>query len=419
MTKRFFFPALCLCAWIALAGSIAAQPLPKVQLHPVFPKLALDLPVWMAEAPDGSGRFFIVGQTGRIVIVDKGGDGGEAKEFLNIVDRNPHAAYEEGLLSIAFHPGFKTNGLCYIYYSQETRIKGEQFYPRHSVVSEWKVSTGDSNKVDMASERILFEVPEPFANHKGGELLFGPDGYLYLGLGDGGLGTDPFNNAQNSATLLGKMLRLDVNARDTIERGTNVINLGYGIPSDNPYANEPDMNGLGARHEVYALGLRNPWRYSFDRKTGDLWAGDVGQDLWEEVDLVVKGGNYGWNLREGNHYFKPGPPGAQYIDPVIDYPHQKRLLKQSKFPNHGIGACVIGGYVYRGAKYPALQGVYLYADFALGSIFGLRYDHDQGKATDYATLLDQPKNITSFAEDLDGELYVLALDGHVYSIAAD
>lgn len=266
----------------------------------------------------------------------------------------------------------------------------------------------------MKSERILLEVQQPFANHKGGQLTFGPDGYLYLGLGDGGQGCDPFNNAQNSAALLGKFLRLDVNTRTTFQRGKETVTLPYGIPSDNPFVGEPDMNGLGARHEIYAWGLRNPWRYSFDRQTGQLWAGDVGQDLWEEVDLIVKGGNYGWNVWEGFHHFKPGPPGAQYIDPVIEYPHKPELLKESKFPRHGIGACVIGGYVYRGGKYPALQGVYLYADYALGAIFGLRYS--EGKVTDYGTLLDQPKNITSFSEDAAGELYVLTYDGHIYSI---
>jgi glucose/arabinose dehydrogenase len=192
--------------------------------------------------------------------------------------------------------------------------------------------------------------------------------------------------------------------------------LPYGIPADNPFAGEADMNGLGARHEIYAMGLRNPFRYSFDRKTGELWAGDVGQELWEEVDLIVKGGNYGWNLWEGAHYFKPAPPGAQYVGPVIEYPHKPELLKESKFPKHGTGACVIGGYVYRGTKYPALQGVYLYADYALGTIYGMRYAN--GQVTDYGNLLEQPKNISSFAEDADGELYVTVFDGRVYSIVA-
>jgi len=369
----------------------------------------------MSEAPDGSGRMFIVEQAGRIVETAKGSDGSKTNEFLNIVERHPMVDNEEGLLSLAFHPGFKSNGLCYVYYNQQNNNE-HSLYPRRSVISELKVSADDPNRLDLKSERILLEVPQPFGNHKGGELAFGPDGYLYLGLGDGGRGTDPFNNAQNSHALLGKILRIDVNGRTSFQRGKEEVTLPYAIPSDNPFVNEPDMSGLGARHEVYAWGLRNPWRYSFDRQTGQLWAGDVGQDLWEEVDLIVNGGNYGWNVREGFHHFKPGPVGAQYIDPIIEYPHKPQLLKESKFPNHAIGLCIIGGYVYRGQKYPALQGVYLYADFNLGTIFGLRYQ--DGKVTDYGTLLDQPKNIASFAEDADGELYIMAFDGRVYSIAA-
>jgi glucose/arabinose dehydrogenase len=413
--RRIGRSAYIICALFVFGGALAAQPLPKLKLVPIFPALTLDKPLWMTEAPDGSGRFFIVVQEGRIFMAAKGSDGSQTNEFLNIMDRHPNTAYEEGLLSLAFHPGFKSNGLCYIYYSQ-TNQNEHALYPRRSVISELKVSAGDNNRLDLKSERILLEIPQPFANHKAGLLTFGPDGYLYVPLGDGGLGTDPYNNAQNSASLLGKMLRIDVNTRTTFHRGKDTITLPYGIPSDNPFAGEPDMNGLGARHEIYALGLRNPWRYSFDRQTGQIWAGDVGQDFWEEVDLIVKGGNYGWNVREGSHHFKPGPPGAQYVDPVIEYPHKPELLKESKFPKHSIGACVIGGYVYRGAEYPALQGIYLYADFALGTIFGLRYN--DGQVTDYGVLLQQPKAITSFAEDAEGELYVLTYDGHIYSMTA-
>jgi glucose/arabinose dehydrogenase len=402
-------PMFCLFATAAIA-----QPLPKIELQPVFPKLQVERPMWISEAPDGSGRLFVVYQPGKILIVKKGSDGGDAKEFLNIEDRHPYFDNEDGLMSIAFHPGFTTNGLFYIYYNQKNpadQHSQPQNYPFRSVISEFKVSATDPDKADMGSERILLEVPQPFSNHKGGELAFGMDGYLYLGLGDGGNGGDPFGSGQSTATLLAKMLRIDVNSRATVRDGNHSHELPYGIPSDNPFVNEKS-----ARHEIYAYGLRNPWRYSFDRQTGDLWAGDVGQDLWEEVDLVTNGGNYGWSVREAAHHFKPGPPGAQYIDPVIEYPHRPNLQPQGLFPDHSVGLCVIGGYVYRGKKYPALEGVYVYGDYNLGTIWGFRYDRDAHKVTARGTLLDQKKNITSFAEDADGEIYALTQDGQIYSV---
>jgi glucose/arabinose dehydrogenase len=405
--------------FLLLTFSAAAQPLPQIELRQVFPALQISRPVWMGEAPDGSGRLFVVGQAGKILIVQKDSDGGGAKEFFNIEDRHPYFDNEDGLMSIACHPGFKTNGLFYVYYNQKNPADQHtqpQNYPFRSVISEFKVSATNADMADMSSERILLEVPQPFSNHKGGELCFGPDGYLYLGLGDGGNGGDPFGSGQSTSTLLAKMLRIDVNSRATVGRGARQRQLQYGIPSDNPFVHEPDINS-GARKEIFAYGLRNPWRYSFDRETGDLWVGDVGQDLWEEVDLVTNGGNYGWSVREGAHHFKPGPAGAQYIDPVMEYTHRPNLQPQGMFPDHSIGLCVIGGYVYRGKKYPALDGVYVYGDYNLGTIWGFRYDRDAHKVTAEATLLQQPKNIFSFAEDADGELYVLTQDGQIYSIA--
>jgi quinoprotein glucose dehydrogenase len=374
----------------------------------------------MSEAPDGSGRFFIVYQKGKILVVKKGSDGGDAKVFLDIEDRNPNFDNEDGLMSIAFHPGFKTNNLFYVYYNQKNPADQHtqpQNYPFRSVISEFKVSADDPDQADLSSERILFQVQQPFSNHKGGELAFGPDGYLYLGLGDGGAGDDPFGSGQNTATLLAKMLRIDVNSRSTWGSGHRKHELEYGFPPDNPFVNEPEMGGFGAHKEIFAYGLRNPWRYSFDRETGDLWVGDVGQDLWEEVDLVTKGGNYGWNVREAAHHFKPGPEGAQYIDPVMEYPHRANMKPQCLFPDHPTGNCVIGGYVYRGKQFPALDGIYVYADYSPGDIYGFRYDRDTHKVTAEGTLLRQPKSITSFAEDLDGEIYVLTQDGQIYSVA--
>jgi glucose/arabinose dehydrogenase len=418
--KKTSLPIAVILFLCALTVNVGAQSLPQIRLQPVFPNLQINRPVWMSEAPDGSGRLFFIGQAGKILLVKKGSDGGDAKEFLNIEDRQPYFDNEDGLMSIAFHPGFKTNGLFYIYYNQKNpadQHSQPQNYPFRSVISEFKVSAADPDTADMTSERILLQVQQPFSNHKGGELAFGPDGYLYLGLGDGGNGGDPFGSGQSTSTLLAKILRIDVNSRTTITNGRRSQTLPYGIPSDNPFANEPNINS-GARKEIFAYGLRNPWRYSFDRQTGALWAGDVGQDLWEEVDLVTNGGNYGWSVREGAHHFKPGPPGAQYVEPVMEYTHRPNLQAEGMFPDHATGNCVIGGYVYRGKKYPSLYGIYIYADYSPGVLYGFRYDYDSHKVTAEGTMLRQPKAITSFAEDLDGELYVLTQDGQIYSITA-
>jgi len=425
MFKRYSMPTLLLALVFTTAFRGGAAPLPKVQLRPIFPAMALDRPVWMSQPPDGSDRFFVVEQPGRIRIASRGSDGSQTKEFLNIVDRETYveagATTGVGLMSIAFHPGFKTNGLFYIFYSQQNTNRTGQF-PGRNVISEFRVSPTDPDRADLSSERVILEVPEPFRNNQGGQLGFGPDGYLYISLGDGGSNNDPFNSGQNVATLLGKILRIDVNTRSTVGAGKDRKQLAYGIPVDNPWVGEEEMGkDSGARKETFAWGLRNVWRYSWDRKTGDLWGADVGERVWEEVDLIVKGGNYGWCVREGMHPFKPGPHGAQYMEPVVEYPHQPELLAQSKFPNHSVGISVIGGYVYRGKKYPSLDGIYIYGDYVLGTIWGFRYNGS--RVTDYGTLLSQPKNIISFAEDAPGELYVLTFsernDGHLFAIEAE
>jgi len=418
---RFLHPLFVLCFCTATPLLAAPSALPPIRLQPVLTRLQGERPVWMSEAPDGSGRLFLVYQVGRIVVAKKGTDGGEAKTFFDITDRHPDFENECGLLSLAFHPGFQTNGLFYVYYNQKNpadqTLKPLNF-PFRSVVSEFHVATNDPDAADLQSERILLQVPQPFGNHKGGELAFGPDGYLYLGLGDGGAGDDPFGNGQSTATLLAKMLRLDVNSMTANAFGDHSRHLEYGIPRDNPFVDEPNMGDRGARKEIYAYGLRNPWRYSWDRATGALWIGDVGQDLWEAVYLGVKGGNYGWSVREAGHHFKPGPLGAEYLKPVVDYPHRPNLQAEAIFPDHSIGLCVIGGYVYRGVESPALQGIYIYGDYNLGTIWGLRYDYAAQKVTAHGTLLQQPDNICSFAEDAGGEVYALMQDGKVFKLVA-
>ena len=408
-----------IAACLALAVSALAQPLPKIALQPVFPKLTIDRPVWLGESPDNSGRLFIVAQAGSIYIIKKGSDGSGAREFFNIENRQPYFDNEDGLMSIAFHPGFKTNGLFYVYYNQKNPgddHEPPQSFPFRSIVSEFKVSATNQDRADLASERVLLSVPQPYGNHKGGEVAFGPDGYLYLGLGDGGFGGDPLGSGQSTSTLLAKMLRIDVNSRSTTGWGGNQTTLPYGIPQDNPFVGHPTPGPSGPRLEIYAYGLRNPWRYSFDRATGDLWVGDVGQELWEAVDLITNGGNYGWSVREGSHYYKPGPVGAHYIEPVMEYTHRTDLQAQGKFPDHSIGLCIIGGYVYRGGKFPSLAGVYVYGDYSLGTIWGFRYDRAARKVTAEGTLLEQHQNIFSFAEDGDGELYALTQNGQIFQV---
>src|SRR5262245_18601311 len=312
----------------------AADVIPTLDLKVAFPELKFNRPLWLEEAPDDSGRMFVMEQDGRVLLLPQDRAGKELTSFLDITDKKPHVQNEEGLLAFAFHPGFKTNGAFYIYYTQQS--------PKREVLSEMRVSKTDSNKADVGTERILLEIPHPYWNHNGGTLIFGPDGYLYLSQGDGGLGGDPHNVGQSGHHLLAKILRIDVNSRTG--------KLPYGIPADNPFVAK-DTNGVakadpfdtrpeGVRPEIWAYGLRNVWRMSFDRETGELWAGDVGQNKWEEIDLIVKGGNYGWNVREGFHEFKNEKARGTPLDPIIEYPHSPALASECKFADHSPGLSV-------------------------------------------------------------------------------
>ncbi|MGL4555735.1 MAG: PQQ-dependent sugar dehydrogenase, partial [Gemmataceae bacterium] len=339
--------------------------------------LAEHRPLVLTHANDGSGRTFVATQQGRVHSVK---DGKAGKLFLDIRDRVRYlnTENEEGMLGLAFPKDYKSSGAFYVYYTPK-RDKGATQYNR---VSRFRVSKEDPDRADPASEEILITMEKPFWNHDGGTLAFGPDGMLYVAVGDGGLANDPYGNAQNMNTLLGKILRIDVSGEK-----------GYAVPKDNPFAGQEKVKG-----EIWSYGWRNVWRMSFDRETGALWAADVGQNLWEEINVVEKGGNYGWNPRESFHPFgKMGVGTAldKAIDPVWEY-------------HHDLGKSVTGGHVYRGKAVPALAGKYVYADYVTGHVWALDYDAKEKKVRANHRLRQGGFAVLSFGEDEAGELYLLA-----------
>ena len=368
-------PVRCLLL-LFIASPATAQPLAPRELERVFDFARFDDPLLLTHAGDGSGHIFVVERPGRVRLIDP--DGQTEKIFLDhraSVNSNPG---EGGLLGLAFHPDFAVNGRVFVSYTH-----GDLF----SRVSEMRVSD-DADVLDAATERVMLEVSQPAGNHNGGMIAFGPDGMLYVGLGDGGASNDRFMNGQDPTTLLGTILRLDV---DRVDAG-----LSYAIPPDNPFVGNTD----DWREEIWAWGLRNPWRFSFDRVTGDLWAGDVGQGAFEEIDLVVRGGNYGWNIQEGFNCFQGSDcQRADLLLPVLQYGR-----------SHGVS--VTGGYVYRGQRLGDLHGAYVYGDFGSANIWAIR--HDGTAITDSVRLVRSPSNISSFGEDEEGELYVVGYDGWIY-----
>ncbi len=371
---------------VAPKESSSSPELPGLALERVFEGLPFSR---LTNLVQMGSRLFVTEQTGRVMAFPSGPEASEAAVFLDIRDRVSDAGNEEGLLGLAFDPDFDSNGHFYVYYSAAN--------PRRSVVSQFTAETSSAVAVETETELVVMEVPQPYQNHNGGQLSFGPDGMLYISLGDGGLGGDPRSNGQNPATLLGSILRIDVSGAGPDAGPDN----RYRVPPDNPFVASP-----GARDEIWAYGFRNPWRFSFDRQTGDLWAADVGQNSYEEVDLVVRGGNYGWNILEGGHCFSPrsgcDPSGTRL--PVIEYSTNK-------------GCSVIGGYVYRGTRIPSLAGAYLYGDFCSGEVHGFRYGNNE--VIGHALLIDSGLMITSFGEDSDGEIYVLSQEGGIYMLKAD
>jgi glucose/arabinose dehydrogenase len=328
----------------------------------------LSEPITLVSAGDGSGRVFILEKAGRVIFYKEGAE--PAQIFLDIQGRVGSTGSEQGLLGIAFSPQYAQDGAFYLDY---TDLNG------NTVIARYHVSA-NADQADPSSDEMLLQIQQPYANHNGGQLAFGPDGYLYIGMGDGGSGGDPYGNGQSLTTLLGKILRVDVS-----------LGQGYKIPPDNPFR---DGSGLP---EIWAYGLRNPWRFSFDRLNGDLYIGDVGQNKWEEVDFLTGGSpggeNFGWNYREGLHAYSGNlAAGIQFTDPIFEYGHNQ-------------GCSITGGYVYRGSSLQDWQGVYFFGDYCQGTIWGLLpTDGGQWKSQ---ILFSPGFKISSFGQDDAGELYVL------------
>lgn len=377
----------------ATANDIETRPLP-VEAVRAFENLVFDRPIVVTHAGDGSDRLFVAEQEGLIKVFQNDPEVEEADVFLDIEDRVVYKdnQNEEGLLGFAFHPRYEQNGQFFVYYTTASA-------DHTSVISRFTVSADDPNRADPDSEEEVMRIEQPFWNHNGGTIVFGPDGYLYVGLGDGGSGNDPNGNGQNLTTLLGSILRIDVDHRED--------GRGYAIPKDNPFIDHEVVVGRRgqkkpARPEIYAYGLRNVWRMAFDRKTGTLWAADVGQNLWEEINIIVKGGNYGWNVREAAHWFRPDGNDTNrtdLIDPVWEY-------------HHSIGKSITGGTVYRGEKVPQLVGKYVYADYVTGLLWALQ--EENGEAVANFSLKGQKHPVMSFGEDEAGELYFTTTFGQLY-----
>ncbi|MEO6398916.1 MAG: PQQ-dependent sugar dehydrogenase [Tepidiformaceae bacterium] len=365
------------------AGTATPSVSPGLQLSLEKVASGFSKPLYVTEPADGSGRLFVVEQEGKVRVVKDGVVA--AQSFLDVAPLITSSGSEQGLLGLAFHPKYRENGRFFIAY---TAKNGD------NTLAEYRVSA-DPGKAEPGSAKVLLAIPDFAANHNGGMVAFGPDGYLFLSTGDGGQGGDPKANGQNKDALLAKILRIDVDSGDEAP---------YAIPASNPFAKG------GGRAEVWDYGLRNPWRFSFDRKTGDLWIADVGQNKYEEVNFEPAGGrgglNYGWNMMEGTHCFQPssGCGQAGLVMPVSDYSHDE-------------GCSVTGGYVYRGAKEPKLQGAYFFTDYCGGVIWALT--RDSAGRWKRETVLNSKLRISSFGEDHAGEVYAVSQgDGTIYLLRA-
>jgi glucose/arabinose dehydrogenase len=350
------------------------------RLEDAYPSLSFTQPLLFAVAPGDAADAFVVERTGRTLIFADRPDAVSSQVFLDLRSVVTANGQEQGLLGLAFHPRYTENGYFYVNYTTSTT----------TVIARYRRSAADPRVADPASQTVLLTFEQPYRNHNGGGMAFGPDGFLYIATGDGGSGGDPQNRAQDLSSPLGKILRIDVDHPGD--------GMAYGIPSDNPFVG----NAEGYRQEIYAYGLRNPWRFSFDAQ-GTLWAGDVGQDRIEEIDLVRKGGNYGWALLEGPLDYKEiaGVDRATLVPPVWEY-------------EHSLGEAVTGGFVYTGRLAPHLKGTFVFGDYVSGRIWALWIDAD---GTSHGVqLLDSTLHVSSFGLDAAGELRVVDLSGKVYRL---
>ncbi len=361
---------------ITLTGKLFSQPFELVN---AFSSLTFSAPLFVTHSNDGTNRVFVVEKSGIIKVFQNDSNISVSSNYLNITDRVSSAASERGLLGLAFHPNYAANGYLYVYY---TRVGDFA-----NVLSRFSRSSTNPNKADSLSEQILWAVSDPFSNHNGGIVFFGLDGYLYVGMGDGGSAGDPGNRAQNPNEMLGKIHRINV---DTATGGNN-----YGIPPTNPYASG------GGRSEIFTIGMRNPWRMSQDPITGLIYCGDVGQGAWEEIDIIEVGKNYGWRCYEGNHEYNTSGCGAisNYTFPIKEY-------------SHSLGISITGGYVYRGLRRPELTGRYVYADYGSRSVWKLKYEN--GVVTEDELIMTAPSNVYSFGTDQNNELYVCCSNNIIY-----
>jgi glucose/arabinose dehydrogenase len=353
-------------------------------LSQAFPSLTFEMPVELTSSYDNSNRIFVVEQKGRIMTFPNQADVKTASVFLDIV-KKVDSGGEKGLLGLAFHPNFENTGYFYVNYTRSN--------PLETVISRFKVDRPNAGFANASTEEILLRFSQPFSNHNGGKIAFGKDGYLYISVGDGGSGGDPQNNGQNLKSLLGKILRIDVNTSSGKKK--------YGIPVDNPFRG----NDKGYREEIFAYGMRNAWRFNFDEDTGWLWAGDVGQNAIEEIDIIEKGGNYGWRIMEGQECFKPRNCRQENLTmPIWSY-HQ----------GGSTGRSVTGGFVCRDRDLTGLYGKYIYGDFVSGNIWALTFSGKKAVKNELITNLSD--GLSSFGEDAGKNLYVLGYStGKAYKI---